>query len=111
MTPLFSPCSSCGHPAIKAARQCKRAMELANASQPDAAEELLRSALSGLRQADLPMMRAKIMNSLGLVYTQQNEHRKARRCLSLSLRIVAGHVGVDNWLYARIAGNRDRLPA
>ena len=111
MTPLFPPRTRCGHPAIKAARQCKEAMELANADRPDAAKQLLRSALGSLRQAGLPMMRAKIMNSLGLVYAQQCEHRKARRCLSLSLRIVAGHVGVDNWLYARIAGNRDRLPA
>ena len=111
MTPLFPTPTRCGHPAIKAARQCKTAMELANADRPDAAEQLLRSALGGLRQAGLPMMRAKIMNSLGLVYAQRNEHRRARRCLSVSLRIVAGHIGVDNWLYARIAGNRDRLPA
>jgi len=111
MTPLFSSCTQCSHPAIKAAKQCKTAMALANASKSDAAEALLRTAMGGLRQARLPMMQAKILNSLGLVYAQQNNHHKAKRCLSLSLRIIAKHVGMDNWLYARIAGNRDRLPA
>lgn len=92
MTPLFSPCSGCSHPAIKAARQC-------------------RTAMGGLRRAGMPMMKAKILNSLALVYAQQNRHLQARRCLSSSLRIVAGHVGTDNWLYARIAANRDSLAA
>jgi len=109
MTPLFSPCTKCSHPAIKAAKQCKAAMQMANDSAPQEAETLLRNAMRDLRQADLPMMRAKILNSLGLVYALQNDPRKARRCLSLSLGIVGRCVGRDNWLYARIAGNLERL--
>lgn len=112
MTPLFSPCSSrCGHPAIKAARQCRAAMDLANAGKAGEAETLLKAAMGGLRRAGMPMMKAKILNSLGIVYAQQNRPIQARRCLSSSLRIVAGHVGTDNWLYARIAANRDSLAA
>ena len=111
MTPLFNTCGKCAHPAIKAAKQCKKAMELANASKPGEAEAMLRNAMGGLRQSKLPMMRAKILNSLGLVYAQQSNNDKARRCLSLSLRIIEQHVGMDNWLYARIAGNRERLSA
>lgn len=111
MIPLFPTRTACSHPAIKAARQCKAAMELANAARPAEAEALLKSALNGLRRTDLPMMKAKILNSLGLVYAQQNQPRKARRCLTSSLRIVAGQVGADNWLYARIAANRDKLAA
>ena len=30
MTPLFSPCTWCSHPAITAAWQCKAAMAMAN---------------------------------------------------------------------------------
>lgn len=108
MTPL-SPRATCAHPAIKAARQCKAAMALANNGQPSAAEALLKTAMRGLRRAGLPMMRAKILNSMGLVHAQQGKNLKAGRCLSASLRIIAGHVGTDNWLYARIAVNRDRL--
>ena len=111
MKPLFSSCCSCSHPAIKAAKQCKAAMELANAARPTEAEALLKQAMTGLRRAGLPMMKAKLLNSRGLVYAQQNETLKARRCLSSSLRLIAGHVGTDNWLYARIAANRDRLAA
>jgi hypothetical protein len=109
MTPLFNPCTGCSHPAIKAAKQCKAAMELANDGQAAAAEALLKTAMQGLRRAGLPMMRAKILNSLGLVHAQQGKHHQAGRCLSASLRIISGHVGTDNWLYARIAASRDRL--
>lgn len=111
MTPLSSPCSGCSHPAIKAARQCKTAMAMANDGRTGEAETLLKAAMGGLRRAGMPMMKAKILNSLALVYAQQNRHLQARRCLSSSLRIVAGHVGTDNWLYARIAANRDSLAA
>lgn len=109
MTPLFSSCGKCGHPAIKAAQQCKRAMDLANASQTEQAEILLRQALGGLRRANLPMVQAKILNSLGLVYAQQERRQKAVSCFSLSMRLVERHVGPDNWLYARIAENKNRL--
>jgi hypothetical protein len=54
------------------------------------------------------MMQAKILNSLGLIYAQRNETPKARRCMSSSLRIIAGHVGTDNWLYSRITANSGR---
>lgn len=107
MTPLFPP--KCGHPAIKAARQCKKAMELSNVRQHDRAEALLRSALGGLRQAPLPMVKAKILNSLGLVYAQQQRADKAKRCLGISLRIVDKHIGSSNWLYERIADNLANL--
>lgn len=110
MIPLFLSCPGCGHPAIKAAKQCRKAMELANARRTAEAEALLRTALGSLRQNKLPMMQAKILNSLGLVYAQQNNHQRARRCLTQSLRITARHVGMDNWLYRRIAGNLERLP-
>ena len=111
MIPLIPQRTACSHPAIKAAKQCKAAMELANDARPAEAETLLKNALNGLRRTELPMMKAKILNSLGLVYAQQNQELKARRCLNSSLRIVAGHVGTDNWLYARIAANRDNLAA
>jgi hypothetical protein len=92
MTPILSTCGKCVHPAIKAAKQCRKAMELANASKPGEIEAMLRTAMDGLRQSKLPMMRAKILNSLGLVYAQQSNHDKARCCLSLSLRIIERHV-------------------
>lgn len=111
MTPLFAPRTCCSHPAIKAAKLCRKAMELANANHPEYAEWLLRNALGGLRQQDLPMMKAKLLNSLGLVFAQQNNQARARRCMALSLRIVADHVGTKNWLYARIKGNHDSLSA
>ncbi|GAB6110850.1 tetratricopeptide repeat protein [Desulfomicrobium salsuginis] len=111
MTPLFSTCTGCSHPAIKAARQCKAAMALANDGRTGEAETLLKTAMGGLRRAGMPMMKAKILNSLALVYAQQGMHLRARRCLSSSLRIVASRVGTDNWLYARIASNRDSLAA
>jgi tetratricopeptide (TPR) repeat protein len=107
MTPLFPP--KCGHPAIKAAKQCKKAMELSNMRQYDRAEALLRNALGGLRRAPLPMVKAKILNSLGLVYAQQQRADKAERCFKISLRIVDKHIGRCNWLYERIADNLTRL--
>lgn len=111
MTPLFSPCTRCSHPAITAARQCKAAMAMANDGRPREAQDMLKTAMGNLRQANLPMMKAKLLNSLGLVFAQQNKTLQARRCLTSSLRIVAGQVGTDNWLYARIAANRDKLAA
>ena len=109
MTPLFPPCGKCSHPAIKAAKQCKQAMILANSSQPEQAEALLRQALGVLRQSNLPMVRDKVLNSLGLVYAQQDRRQKAHSCFSMSLRLVERHVGLDNWLYNRIAENKNRL--
>jgi RES domain-containing protein len=109
MTPLFNPCTKCSHPAIKAAKQCKTAMILANDGQPTAAEAMLKSAMHGLRRADLPMMKAKILNSLGLVHALQGRHHHADRCLGASLRIISAHIGTDNWLYARIAASREQL--
>ena len=64
MTPLFSPCSGCSHPAIKAAKQCKTAMALANDGRAGEAEALLNTAMGGLRRAGMPLMKAKILNSL-----------------------------------------------
>lgn len=109
MTPLFT-CKGCGHPAIKAAKKCKTAMELANANQHKEATAMLRTALSDLRQSPLPLMQAKIFNSLGIVYAQQNRAILAKRCFNVSLRIVEKHVGTNNWLHSRITGNRDSLP-
>jgi hypothetical protein len=86
-------------------------MELANAGRPAEAEALLRAAMKSLRRANMPMMRAKILNSLGLVFAQHGKPLKARRCLCTSLRTIAGHIGTNNWLYARIAANRDSLAA
>ena len=45
----FNP-PRCSHFAIKAARQCKKAMELSNMRQHDRAEALLMNALGGLRR-------------------------------------------------------------
>lgn len=78
--------------------------------QHDRAEALLRNALGGLRQAPLPMMKAKILNSLGLVYAQQQRVEKAKRCFGISLRIVNKQIGQKNWLYARITDNLASLP-
>jgi Flp pilus assembly protein TadD len=86
-------------------------MALFNDGKSAEAETLLKEAMRALRNAKLPMMQAKILNSLGLIYAQRNETPKARRCMSSSLRIIAGHVGTDNWLYSRITANRDRLAA
>lgn len=108
MTPLFS-CSVCKHPAILAAKQCKKAMELSNAQQHQAAEALLRQAMRGLLRAPLPLMRAKLLNSLGLIYAQQNQPRRAERCFSASLTLIDRHVGRDNWLYSRISNNAANL--
>lgn len=109
MVPLNPP--RCSHPAIKAARQCKKAMELSNMRQHDRAEALLMNALGGLRRMPLPMVKAKILNSLALVYAQQQRNDRARRCLGISLRIVGKHIGHGNWLYERIADNLANLPS
>lgn len=109
MTPLFTQRTKCAHPAIKAARQCRTAMELANDGQPAKALAVLKTAMHGLRRAGQPMMKAKILNSLGLVHALQGKHHQAGRCLSASLRIISAHIGADNWLYARIAASRDQL--
>jgi Tfp pilus assembly protein PilF len=86
-------------------------MAMANDGRPREAQDMLKTAMGSLRQANLPMMKAKLLNSLGLVFAQQNKTLQARRCLTSSMRIVAGQVGTDNWLYARIAANRDKLAA
>ena len=53
----------------------------------------------------------KILNSLVLVYAQQQRNDRARRCLGISLRIVGKHIGHGNWLYERIADNLANLPS
>lgn len=105
MTPLFSSCCGCSHPAMKAAKQCKHAMTLANEGRHEEAIAMLRHAMRSLRGTQLPMMYAKVFNSLGLVHAQQKQFIQARRCFQSSLRLVERHVGRDNWLHARIAGN------
>lgn len=111
MTPLFPMPRRCAHPAIKAAKQCRTAMDLANAGQIRAAETLLRAAMTGLRGTDMPMMQAKILNSLGLVYLQRERPETARRCLARALTLIERKIGRDNWLYKSVCGNRDSLAA
>jgi hypothetical protein len=75
------------------------------------AEALLKQALKDVREANLPMMQAKLLNSLGLVYSGQNQNRKAASALTASLRIIAGRLGTTNRLYDRVAANLHSLAA
>ncbi len=113
MQPLFSKsCSKqCAHPAIQAAKLCKKAMGLANEQHLGAAEKELKTALLTLRKAELPMMKAKILNSLGILYMQQKEMGRATRCFNRSLTIVAKQIGTENWFYGKIAENRQQAQA
>ena len=111
MIPRSPKCPACSHPAIRAARKCKMAMALFNDGKTAEAETLLEEAIRDVRGTGLPMMQAKLLNSLGMVYSRQNRTRKAERALAASLRIIAGRIGTENRLYERVAANLHSLAA
>lgn len=89
---------------------CRSGMASLQIGEHVVAERVLCHALDVTRSSGLgPILEAKAINNLGLVFHACNRVSEAKRYYLQALQLIDGRLGKDNWLYRSVMENYRRI--